>query len=193
MADVQHAAQTGADLHESKGVDSAAADLVAVTNGSGSTTFQDIKNIGSNAVHSEVFMNGNATVTVINTTNVYENVAGTFTAGNVQGITIANGIATAITAGVYKVDASLSLLAAANNQVIQFDVGVDVGAGFVAHNQGATRRLIATGSDVGALSIQATLTLAAGDDVRLQVRNTTSTANVTVTEINCVSFLLQAV
>ena len=193
MADVQHAALTGADLHEPKAVAAANAGEVYLTDGAASGTMTDIKSIGPTTVHAEIYMNGNAVETTINTTNTYEAIAGTVSEGDVDGITVTDGVMIVVTDGEYKIDASVSMIAASNNKIIQLDFGVDVGAGFVAHAQGAPRRLIATGADVGALNIQMTADLNAGDEVRLQVRNTTDNTNLTVTEVNCVMFLLHAV
>lgn len=193
MAKVQHAALTGADLHEPKAVAAANAGEVYLTDGAASGTMTDVETLGPTTRYAETFMNSNATETTINTTNVYENVAGTASDGEASGLTISNGVFTAVVAGVYKFDGTISMEAASNNQILQFDFGVDTGAGFVAHNEGPPRRLIQTGADVGALSLQMILTLAVDDDVRLLIRNKSSNANVTVTDLNCVGFMIEAV
>jgi len=76
--------------------------------------------------------------------------------------------------------ATISMTAAASNQVIGFKVA----KGGMVMDASTVRRKVGTGSDLGALVCRASVSLATGDYVELWVTNETTTTTVTVDNMN---------
>jgi hypothetical protein len=122
-----------------------------------------------------MYQKDNATVTTINTVNVWEKVEN-FSAGALRKCTFAtNTLTTPAHAGSYKISATISSSAASANKIFEFAIyveGVEAVGGIVRRKFSST--------DVGTMAVTCVATLAASDTVELYVRNITDTTNHTI-------------
>jgi len=129
-------------------------------------------------------MGSNATETTINTVNTFENIAGTFAAGSALAEITVNTSGGVLTyTGTpdrhFHVVANLAFIAASNNVIMRAQW----------HKNGTTTlpayvgRKVATGADVGAMSVHADVQLSTNDTLELKVANGTDASNLTVQDI----------
>lgn len=126
------------------------------------------------------YVSGNATATTINTIGIFEVLAGTFLNGMSSDVTFSavGGRLTYDGASDrhFHVVSNFDMTAAANNQTVQFQWFKNGSTALpVAINQ-----RVGTGTDVRTMSVHTDVMLSTNDYVELKVANTTSTADVTV-------------
>lgn len=104
MANVQHSAITDPNIHEPKGVSSAAAGKVYVANGSGSGSWQYI----SGHAYGELYISNNSTAQALAAASALAklNPTGAWTANGNQNVTLSasNGTITVLQAGEYQLN-----------------------------------------------------------------------------------------
>lgn len=104
MATVQHSALTDPNLHEPKGVSTAAAGKVYVANGSGSGAWQ----YPAGHAYADMYITGSSTAQTLAASSAKAklNPTGAWTANGNQAVTMdaANGQITVLQAGVYQLD-----------------------------------------------------------------------------------------
>jgi hypothetical protein len=104
MATVQHSALTDPNLHEPKGVSTAAAGKVYVANGSGSGVWQ----YPAGHAYADMYITGSSTAQTLAASSAKSklNPTGAWTANGNQAVTMdaANGQITVLQAGVYQLD-----------------------------------------------------------------------------------------
>lgn len=129
------------------------------------------------------YMEDNATATTINTIDVFEVIAGTFTAGsNLEDFTVSAAGVLTYTGDpdrLIPLVASVGLVSAADNKVFEFQWFKN-GTTAIAPKQA---RKHPTAADVGHISVRADVLLSTDDTVQLKVANATDTANVTVQNV----------
>ena len=157
----------------------AALQTLLADNTSGAISAQDVRDmlVSLSVKYGDMYISTPSATTIGNTTNYYD-VAGTYTGGtfkqfdmNTNGQLRYTGTPT-IEVFVF---ANLSLTVAGNNDIIHLEFrknGVDV-AGSDA------MRKVATGTDVGSMSIVGITSMATNDYLTIAVRNETATDNVT--------------
>jgi hypothetical protein len=121
MADVQHSALTGANLHEPKGIAAATADSIIVADGAGGSSIK----VAASLPYAGITLSGNATATTIGTINTYYLVAGTWVESQQNRLTttLASGRIqnpTTNSNGVYMLHADVSMIASRNGVVAAF-------------------------------------------------------------------------
>lgn len=134
--------------------------------------------IGQSANYGGMYIHANATATTINTVNVWEEVDG-FTEGLNEGITYNTDEMIIETDGVYQCVFTYSTLSASANQT--FDVALSVNG--TIQNKCYTSRRYGS-SDIGVGSGTCLLSVSASDTIRMEVRNITSSSNITFQEAN---------
>lgn len=120
----------------------------------------------------EMYIASTQTQSIASSATWYE--VGTFTAGDLDGITFASDRLTAPEAGEYLVTWSVSTSSASANKT--FSVGIGVNGSDPTTKAIIQRRF--SSSDVGAMSGQALISLTAGQYVNLMVRGDTDTTNI---------------
>lgn len=130
----------------------------------------------------EMWVNSNVTATTINTVNVWEEVATIIQPGTLLGWTH-NG-AGVLTAGVraagrYTTQFFVSALAAGTNKTYEIALAVKD----VIQNNAISRRKYST-ADIGSQSGGGLIVVAAGDTIKLEVRNITDADNITIVNAN---------
>jgi hypothetical protein len=121
MADVQHSALTGANLHEPKGIAAATPDSIIVADGAGGSSIK----VAASLPYAGITLSGNATATTIGTINTYYLVAGTWVESQQNRLTttLASGRIqnpTTNSNGVYMLHADVSMIASRNGVVAAF-------------------------------------------------------------------------
>jgi len=136
----------------------------------------DLSVSGSATKHAEITVNENANATTINTVNVWEEVNDDLAAGSLDGFTVATSDITvsAGSAGQYEVLWSASSTAASANKTYEVSVSVD---NTIESKCNFARRY--SSNDVGNSGGHCIITLADGEVVKLEVRNTTDSTNIT--------------
>ena len=120
------------------------------------------------------------TTIAISDSAVYYPVTGLST-GAVNGFTYATSVLTAVYAGKYKVDWSISFhIASGAGKNIEGEVMINT----TAQDNTSAHRLIGTGTDTGNMGGTGIITLAVDDTVKLSVKNTTDTVDVVVDHAN---------
>ena len=149
-------------------------------NTAGDISPQDLRDfvVSSHPAHGEIDVTS-AAETTINTVNVWENAAGTFTLAegtemdmNTNGQLRYTGAATES----FEVTMHCSMTAAANNKVRELGIGKN--GTIIPYS--FSRRKVATGADVGAMATSTIVSLATNDYLTIMVRNTTDATNMTV-------------
>jgi len=130
--------------------------------------------------YAEMYQTNNAIATTINTINVWEEV-GNLSSGLLYGWTYSSGalVAGASAAGVYQLVGSVSSSAVSVNKDFEYAISVED----ATEAKSTTKRRFST-SDTGSQSISCLLLIAAGDSVKLEVRNITDATNITVIDCN---------
>lgn len=218
MAQVQHSALTGSQLHEPKGAAAASVDTVYVSDGAGSGSWRKVaadevtiadaggyftgteveaalQELGPAIasivpIYGMIYLDGNATATTISASATYYQVAPTWTSGAATGITQGTDNFTVDTDGTYWVGATLSFTGATND-TFQFAIGKDTGGGYAALTGSEIERKTSS-ADVGALALQYVGSFSAGDDIGLLVQNQSATNNCTVTQATMFCYRMEA-
>lgn len=181
MANEQHSAQTDPDLHEPKGVSTANANEVYVSDGAGSGNWTSTLSVGGTQVHGEMTMQANATATTIAASGTWYQVTAGWITGHADGVTFNTDHLEIVTAGHYVMTANLSFLpVGATNKIWRFAIAIDTGSGYVFHPPYFT--IETTSASVHSIAIPGLLELGltAGDKIGILVQNETNTDNLTV-------------
>lgn len=130
--------------------------------------------------HAEMWQNDNAVVTTINTVDIWEEV-NNFSSGLLESWTHSAGALTvgSNAGGNYGCSAAISSASAGTNQVFEFSFSVND----VIQEKCDDERKYST-VDTGAQPVRCDLALVAADVVKLEVRNVTSAANITIVDAN---------
>ncbi len=135
---------------------------------------------GSGLPYGSMYNDNTATNIVIGTAGTFVRIPSGFTIGQVNAITFQNARELAIIkAGRYKIDWSISVALAAGGA--NDDVEGAIGISNVKNAQGTSHRIIASPTDIGAMSGTAILDLAINQKVALMMTNNSVAANLTVT------------
>lgn len=201
MADVQHSAIADPNIHEPKGVASAAAGTVYVANGTGSGTWTRALPLGvdtatsgqvlvANGVggatwqanspvspdYGEIFIQNNAVATTIATINTFVQATSGVTAGQLDGVTVASNSLVVAASAKYILEAEVTLFGVAATPI---DWNVDFllnGAAF-----GRKQTVSTTGTEKVTIGLRAiTGTLSVGDAISLGIANATDTNDPTI-------------
>jgi len=127
-----------------------------------------------------VEMEANAAETTINTINVYEVIAGTFTATNLREVTVsAAGLFTytGTPDRHFSLAANMSFEAAVSNKIIKF-AWFKNGTVIPAE----TQHKILVNTDINTLSVHSDITLVTSDTLQLKVANATDNTNFTIVD-----------
>jgi len=133
--------------------------------------------------HAEMYMNENATETVISAIDTPVLIAGTTTAGLLStDFTHANQrlTYTGIPTGKFLVTVSLSIESAGINNIL----ATHIAKNGTVQAKSQIDRFVSTGGDEGAVSMNAILELTTNDYIEIYASNSTNTGNVTVTHLN---------
>ena len=150
------------------------------TGGIGSLSGADLSDIVATLLpdHAEITISSSAETTITDTTSYFQ-AAGTWalTADSAGWEMATNGQLryTGAADRVVHATATASVVSASNNQTLYFGIsknGADITTADI-------HRKISTGADVGAIAMSAMTTVSTGDYLAIDVRNTTSTANMT--------------
>ena len=183
MADVQHAAQTGADLHEPKGVATANANETYVANGSGSGAWSNLTasievsiDLGSTLTRS--FVGATAfTDFILDYDSAH---AVLFSYSDVTKEITYNGAATI--AVRYSMVMSIKRTDSGGSPEMGVSMFEDVGAGFVEITNSFVARSFSS-NDVGSMAMKGIHTFKTGDKIKMQVK-TDSSINVELRNLN---------
>jgi hypothetical protein len=149
-------------------------------NTTGQIGAQDLRDfvVSSHPAHGEIDITV-AAETTINTVNVWENSAGTFTLAEGTDFDMnSNGQLRYTGPSTEQVDVNvhISMTAAANNKI--WDVGVGLNGTIVPYS--FSRHKVSTGADISSVASSVILTMVTNDYLTIMVRNTTDDTNATV-------------
>lgn len=174
MADVQHAAQTGADLHEPKGVASANLNEVYIANGAGSgswdnqTAFIEVKiDLGGTLTRSFV---GATAYTDFILDYIAEHATLFSYNDTTKEITYTGAADLSVK---YSLVMSMSRTDLGGSPEVTVAMFEDVGAGFVEITSSRVARSF-TNNDVGSLAMNGIHTFSTGDKMKLRVKTDAS-------------------
>ena len=178
---IQHSLIADADLHEPKGVVSAASGKVYQANGSGSGTWV----YPSGKVHAEIYIDAGATAQTLSAASAYAklNPGTEWTAGvtNVLTVSAANGTITLVEAGNYLINfwAHFSTAAIANGTLYNFKFNLD------GTSSGRTLTVSKFSNGADKLHIAATglLTATAGQVLSMYVGGDATSSSTAITVI----------
>lgn len=148
MADVKHSTLTGADLHEPKGVSTAAANTAYIANGAGSGTWSPIAEQGHVCIRAT---RNNETTNINNTFRTLTTLGATWGVNTppTGGITHTSGSLAFADTGVYMIAVTLSATGsvAAINEY-EMTLGIDTGSGFVPINTSVNAYMTVTTTNI---------------------------------------------
>lgn len=208
MANVEHSSIADPNIHEPKGVATAAAGKVYIANGSGSGTWDFAKPPGTATAASgqvyvangtgggayafpaaaspsygEMYIQGGSTATVITTVNTLTKVSSGFVAGPLSDMTFTTDHLNVVTSAKYLLEANITLFGVAATTIVwEFDFMLGAAA------MGRKMSVTTTGTEkvnVG-LSIVTGL-LSAGDQIGLGVYNATDANDPTIVHASVIA------
>lgn len=179
MATVQHSVLTDPNLHEPKGVSTAASGKVYIANGSGSGTWR----YPSGHAYGDMYITGASTAQTLAAASAKAklNPTGVWTANGNQAVTIdaTNGQITVLEAGVYQLDFWIVFETAAISS------GAAYNFHYAVNGTAATRKVYVkkTTNNVDTLNVSAVgyATLAANDIVSMYVGGDGTSSGTTIT------------
>ena len=208
MANVAHSAIADPNIHEPKGVATAAVDKAYVANGSGSGAWgyplpKGVNTAAANTVpvangtggltwaavplptpdYGEIYVQNNATATTITTINTIVQVTAGVTAGQLDGITVASSNLVIAVPAKYLVEAEVTLFGIAATTIVwELDFLLN-GAAF-----GRKQAVTTTGTERVTIGISAiTNTLSVSDTIGLGISNASDTNDPTIVHASLVA------
>lgn len=187
MADLEHKDITDPNIHEPKGISSASSGDVYVANGSGSGAMTSRKTIAVKPVYGQIYFDGNATATTLTTQNTYYRIAGTYTNGQSNEMTLGSNQIEVDIAGVYEVTLNLSVYQNGGS-TDQHKIAIAVNG--TPQNPTMTKAL-SSSTDPESLDLTAVLSLSDGDVLYPMITNTSNNSKsaVVVSSIMSVELL----
>lgn len=174
MANVQHAALTGANLHEPKGCETAALGEAYIANGAGSGTWEPVQ------IAEYACLRATATAATTLMSTAYQAINATTLGGDVtwtqnvaSGVTsnTTSGYLTVPDTGTYQLIASLIYTPSTASSVWSFTIGVDSGSGIVSKEASILAKSKTTStSDTSQTTLVCIPSLLASDKVYLMVK-----------------------
>lgn len=157
-----------------KGIDSAAAGQVFVANGTGGGTWQ--ANTPTTPDYGEYYVQSNAVATTITTTNTFVKLTSGVTAGQLDGITLASNDLVVAVSAKYLLEAVVTLFGIAATTIV-WELDFLVNGTALGRKQAVTT----TGTERVIVDLKAiTATLAVSDKLSVAVANTTDTNDPTI-------------
>ena len=208
MANVEHSALTGANLHEPKGAAAAASGKVYIADGAGSGTWDFVKPPGtatalagqayladgagggayanpasSQLDYGELYIQSNATATTITASSTFVKITAGVVTGPVSGMTFTTDHLNVVDSGKYALCANLTFFGIAATTIVwEFDFMIAAAA------FGRKMAVTTTGTERVTVSLSAiTGTLAPADQISLAVSNTTDTNDPTIVHASLVA------